>query len=101
MLKRLVVGLIKGRHAMPEEVESYVFNEPVINPTDVDWMFRHAKKFIKSNISVPKETMLIIYVTGLTPALLSVLSAARLEGVNTIACMHWNRETNTYFCQVI
>lgn len=101
MANSFVVGLVKGRHDMPADIEDYVFNEPVVDPTDVDGLFNASLGFIQRAISDPAETRLVIYVTGLTPALIATLNAAQCIGVRLIVCRHWNRETGTYFNQLV
>lgn len=101
MFKDFVIGLVKGRHEMPEDIESYVFNDAIVDPTKVETLLDTAIDFMEHNVSDPVETRIIVYVTGLTPALIAVLNAAQLRGVRMIVCKHWNRETNTYFSQVV
>jgi hypothetical protein len=94
------VGLIKGRHEIPEVNGLYIFNEP-INPTDVIGINEIAIDHIKQLFSNPdEERSMNLYVTGLTVALVSVINVCRMYHIKLIL-WHYNKNTNRYFPQVV
>jgi hypothetical protein len=94
------VGLIKGRHEIPEVNGLYIFNEPV-DPTDVIGINEIAIARIKQLFNNPdKERSMNLYVTGLTVALVAVINACRMYHIKLIL-WHYNKNTNRYFPQVV
>ena len=115
MMKK-VVGLCAGRHDLP--VEGYIFNRE-IDPTDTkaiekvafDWVVENCAITRKYGIGLNQadnedvkvftsDTELVLYVTGLTIALAAVIKACMVNGV-MLTLMHYNRELNDYFEQII
>lgn len=94
------VGLIKGRHEIPEVNGLYIFNEPV-DPTDVIGINEIAIARIKQLFNSPNaEKSMNLYVTGLTVALVAVINACRMYHIKLVL-WHYNRDTNRYFPQVV
>lgn len=94
------IGLIKGRHEIPEVNGLYIFNEPV-DPTDVIGINEIAIARIKELFIDPNEERYInLYVTGLTVALVAVINVCRVYHVKLIL-WHYNKDTNRYFPQVV
>lgn len=107
-MPKIVVGLIKGRHELP--VEEYIFEE-IKDPSDIENIEMTALQWVEEKCHVKKKTCvsvngdvsirrkspitLVIYVTGLTVALTSVLKACALNGVRTVL-MHYNSVTGEY-----
>lgn len=107
-MPKIVVGLIKGRHELP--VKEYIFDE-IKDPSDIrtiemtalQWVEEkcHVKKnyvSVNGGVSIRRKSApitLVIYVTGLTVALTSVLKACALNGVRTVL-MHYNSVTGEY-----
>lgn len=94
------IGLIKGRHEIPEVNGLYIFNKP-IDPTDVIGINEIAIARIKQLFNSPnEEKSMNLYVTGLTVALVAVINACRVYHIKLIL-WHYNRDTNRYFPQVV
>jgi hypothetical protein len=94
------IGLIKGRHEIPEVNGLYIFNEPV-DPTDVIGINEIAIARIKQLFNSPNaEKSMNLYVTGLTVALVAVINACRMYHIKLVL-WHYNRDTNRYFPQVV
>ena len=86
-----VYGLISGRHAM--SVEEYVFDE-------IEDMFRFFDLEVKALSSIEKTSdLLVLYVTGLTVATVSVLNVAKKLGYKEVVLKHYNRDNGLYECQ--
>ena len=92
------IGLIKGRHEIPEVEERYIFIEE-LNPTDVKETEGKAYSVL-SAIKRAGEQHIELYVTGLTMAVISVINAARRHGMR-ITLYHYDRETGKYFPQKV
>lgn len=94
------IGLIKGRHKIPEVNGLYIFNEPV-DPTDVIGIDEIAIARIKQLFNSPdEERSMNLYVTGLTVALVAIINACRMYHIKLIL-WHYNRDTDHYFPQVV
>lgn len=86
-----VYGLISGRHAMP--VEEYVFDE-------IEDMFRFFDLEVKALSSIEKTSdLLVLYVTGLTVATISVINVAKKLGYKDVVLKHYNRDNGLYESQ--
>ena len=92
-----VAGLCEGRHEIPG-VDDYIFGE-IEDPMDFeDLEYRAAEWFEeakKAEVDVVK-----LYVTGLTPALTSVIKMCAIRHL-TLMLMHYDRESNTYKAQYV
>lgn len=86
-----VYGLISGRHAMP--VEEYVFDE-------IEDMFRFFDLEVKALSYIEKTSdLLVLYVTGLTVATISVINVAKKLGYKDVVLKHYNRDNGLYESQ--
>lgn len=86
-----VYGLIGGRHAMP--VDEYVFEE-------IENMFSFFDLEVKALSSIEKTSdLLVLYVTGLTVATVSVLNVAKKLGYKDVVLKHYNRDNGLYESQ--
>ena len=86
-----VYGLISGRHAMP--VDEYVFDE-------IENMFSFFDLEVKALSSIEKTSdLLVLYVTGLTVATVSVLNVAKKLGYKDVVLKHYNRDNGLYESQ--
>jgi hypothetical protein len=113
-MKKLKLGLCAGRHDMP--VDGYIF-EDAVNPTDVIALEDKAIKRLKAlfpfvevsigrmpnqadytDVPVYIRGELDLYVTGLTTALVAVLNACRLLGVD-VTLWHFDRDAEAYYSQ--
>ena len=92
---KIKLGLVKGRHEIPE-VKDYVY-EGELDPTDTITARRIAE--IKLSL-FSKEDTIYLFVTGLTMALVSVINACKTKGIKLVL-MHYDRETNSYFPQEV
>lgn len=90
-MRKKTVGLCAGRHPLP--VEEYIFPAE-LNPTDFDTMRRIASDFL---VGVDHVT---VYVTGLTAAMLAVVSVCASRGIGLTA-MHFDRSCGEYLQQEI
>jgi hypothetical protein len=99
-MKKFEIGLCEGRHALP--VEDCIFDS-VINPTDVRGLEQDAHALLWMCLFDDHEPIeLVIYVTGLTVALIAAINAAKkLSMVAKITLMHFNRETGDYYHQEV
>nr|DAY36426.1 MAG TPA: hypothetical protein [Bacteriophage sp.] len=86
-----VYGLVSGRHAMP--VEEYIF-------TEIEDMFSFFDLEVKALSSIEKTSdLLVLYVTGLTVATVSVLNVAKKLGYKEVVLKHYNRDNGLYESQ--
>lgn len=90
----MTVGLIKGRHNLPETVTNYIWGGDIKDVTDVIRMEQHAMDWVQ----IHRPINLTVYVTGLTAALVAVIKACALYKI-PLTLMHYNRETKRYFSQ--
>lgn len=121
-MKKLEVGLIKGRHELP--VDKYIFENEELNPLDVRGLKTKAELKIinllkEANIDKVYTTVclsneieyvdipvwqydcqLVIYVTGLTVALTAVLSAFVNKFLYGIVLKHYDKDSGSYYEQV-
>lgn len=112
----VIVGLCAGRHSLP--VSDYVFDTEV-NPVDLTAMRRVAVRKLEAlfdgrfesrmvnaggmgdEVMYVTTTPLVVYATGLTAALLTVINVAVEMGVYDITVMHFDRDTCGYYPQRI
>ena len=92
------IGLIKGRHKIPEVEGRYIFIEE-LDPTDVKETEGKAYSVLAA-IKRMGEKHIDLYVTGLTMALVSVMNAAKKHEME-ITLYHFDRETGKYFPQEV
>lgn len=86
-----VYGLVSGRHAMP--VSEYVFDE-------IEDMFKFFNLEVQALSSIKKTSdLLVLYVTGLTVATVSVLNVAKKLGYKEVVLKHYNRDNGLYESQ--
>lgn len=93
------IGLIKGRHALPPQINGYVFNGPIPGDRLVDdkWLYQTAENALL-RLDVRREVM--IYVTGLTQALIAVLNACRAHGIK-VYLVHYDRAKKSWWTQTV
>lgn len=93
------VGLCKGRHEIPEVGDDYIFENTIEDVTNVRKMYNQAREYILNTTKETETKNLKLYITGLTPALCSVIAAANDlgKGIVHLTTMHYNKETGTYF----
>lgn len=93
----MTVGLIKGRHNLPHDVDAYIWDEYTIEDvTDVYRLEDHARRWVQTH----KPHDLTVYVTGLTVCTVAVINACH-EAKVPLFLMHYNRAAKRYFLQVV
>ena len=86
-----VYGLVSGRHAMP--VDEYVFD-------GIEDMFKFFNLEVEALSSIKKTSdLLVLYVTGLTVATISVINVAKKLGYKDVVLKHYNRDNGLYESQ--
>jgi hypothetical protein len=88
--KKLTLGLCEGRHDIP--VDGYIYHD-IKDPMDFDelknvafeslWRYGHS------------DVELTLYVTGLTPALISVLNQCGVLEID-VTLMHFDKSSGAY-----
>jgi uncharacterized radical SAM superfamily protein len=119
-MKKIEIGLVNNRHELP--VTSYIFDN-IKDITETEKLEKIAYTGIVKAIKEAEYTHIeviytdeygideyvtvlddnikvIIYVTGLTVALIAVLNVCRKLNYS-IELMHYNRETDDYFSQYV
>lgn len=93
------LGLIKGRHEIPQVEGRYIFIED-LDPADVAEAEGKAYSVLAGIKAVYPDSHIDLYVTGLTMALIAVLNAAKRHRMS-VTLHHFNRETGGYFPQEV
>lgn len=121
MKQTIKVALCEGRHAMPVGVNRAIFGQEVINitrPVALKAEAIIALNSILNECDCPCITVqdedgedvrvldcsnvhLVIYVTGLSVALIAAINAATYGGMGKITLMHYDRETEGYYPQEV
>lgn len=104
-MKQFKVGLVKGRHDIPD-VFGYIFDE-IEDVTDVESLEKHARNILsrvmfgyKVKTGSSTDCTVHLYVTGLTVALGAVVAAC-LELRLYLVLYHFNRDTGEYYPQTV
>lgn len=115
-MKNIKLGVCEGRHLI-KEVQEYIFGNKV-DPTNVDGLKKEASKVLLEkfnkvsyrSICIGSNTYtdttieyrgeLILYVTGLTVAVIAILNACYEIGVQ-VTLMHYNSATGEYYPQEV
>ena len=113
------IGLCSGRHVVKtndgEEMDYYLFQNPVANPTATDVHEKVCRDFIQkhitgigtyfSNVEWSDDRRVNLFITGLTPLLSSFLKSwveqqERLEMTcGDLVLWHWDTDTQQYVPQ--
>lgn len=112
----VTVGLIKGRHEMP--VDEYIFDS-VENVLDFSAIHKVVCDFVENRVGISTsfgncvnqndytdiqrfvgKSELVVYVTGLTPVVASLIEVCARNGV-CLTLMHFNVTDGTYVPQVM
>lgn len=88
-----IYALCEGRHEMPTEVVGAIFPHN-INPLDVEGLEKTASNKLAGC------TELILYVTGLTVALVAVINVCRQNSIK-LTLMHFDRAAGNYYQQPV
>ena len=87
-----MVGLCKGRHDIPG-LKDYIFDN-IENSMDFDALEKRAYSWV-GEASAHGVNLVVLYVTGFTPALTSVIKACANRDISLLT-MHYDRDTNDY-----
>lgn len=122
MRQKINVALCEGRHQMPEGVNDAIFDcnltMVITKPNVLQSMAMVRLSDICEEAGVPTHIVqdedgedvtaldlsavdLVIYVTGLSVALIAAINAAKFGGFRSITLMHYDRETGNYYPQVV
>lgn len=103
--KVLEVAMITDRHKMP--VSRGIFEGPVKDIFNYAAMDSVVSEFIVNNINFVNingekvaDTDLVVYVTGLSPAMASIIKMCSIYNIN-LSLMHYNESDNKYYGQKI
>ena len=91
MKKRM--ELCKGRHEIPSAKDGAIF-ETTLDPLAVNEMEITAREKVRG------LEELILYVTGLSVALVAVINACKEESVK-LTLMHYDRDSGMYYSQEV
>lgn len=92
-LKKKIMCLFEGRHTMPPYVEGAILHN-IHDITDLKEMSDQVHE------SLQDCNELVLFVTGLTPALVSVVNYCTYNHI-PLTLMHYNKVDNNYFKQVV
>lgn len=113
MKEEVVAGLISGRHKMP--VDLYIYDD-IDDVTDYKYLYAIAYDFIMkkckpgrkygrslsqvdyTDVEIYVGTPLVLYVTGLTPAIGAVTKVCAKYGV-PLTLMHYDKDSGNYRSQ--
>lgn len=91
--------LFDGRHETPARITTTFWHGGVPDVMDFFSLETFANKWVREHFE-GKPGLLVLYVTGLSQALLAVVKACYRYGVH-LTCMHHDRETDTYRKQIV
>ena len=97
MGRKIKLGLVKGRHDIPDVTE-YIYQGEVDDPSNIQELWRIADDYI-GDMSMDIDEI-ELYVTGLTPCLIEVLNVCR-DYETKVTLMHYNPKTKDYYPQVV
>lgn len=116
-MKKVTVGLIKGRHEMP--VDSYIFEDGIEDIHNYREIAKHISNFLVKRVGITTtfgpginqndytdvevfqgKTKLVVYVTGLTCVTAELIKLCALNGVG-LTLMHFDTSSGDYIPQVI
>lgn len=90
---RKIMSLCAGRHEYPAQVSGSIFGQN-LNPLDLAGMREDAEKALAGVVALD------LYVSGLTIALVEVISVCRAHGI-TLTLWHFDRNTGSYYPQTV
>lgn len=92
-MQKKVMELCKGRHEIDAAVDGAVF------PNELDPLDIHGMDIIAGE-SIGEIDELVLYVTGLSVALVSVINYCRTKGIK-LTLQHYDRESGMYYSQPV
>lgn len=92
-------GLIKGRHKLPDDIKDFVFcsDIPQDHICDPFYLADICTAFLDAR---PDASLICVYVTGFTPAMLALVKVCAMRGIHLIA-MNYDRENKTFWSQEV
>ena len=93
------LALCESRHSMPVDVEGAIFPQTV-DPTDIRSIKLQCVRSLRRYYEGGKKPVMVVYVTGLTVALVEVINYCRSHKIRLIL-MHYDRESGEYFPQEV
>lgn len=106
----LLCGMFAGRHEMPEFINKFIFNKAISNRNlfNFDMLDTIVDRFIKDNFKLTidedgiyhSDKEMVLYLTGLSSALASIIKLTAEYNIN-LTLMHYNNEIDDYFPQKI
>lgn len=94
MGKKVSLATCEGRHDIPQATDGAIFPMVIEDATNGSALESVAKAKLQG------VEALDLYVTGFTPATLAVVKVCRDMGI-ALTCWHYDRETSTYWPQVM
>lgn len=92
-------ALFDGRHETPPYITEAFWHGGVSDVNDFLQLESHANRWIREHFD-DEGGMLVLYVTGLSQALLAVVKACFRRGIH-LTCMHHDKETRSYKRQIV
>lgn len=89
------LALCEGRHTFPVTMKRAIF-PATVDPTSTCSLDLAARRVLRAY----RKQSIVIYVTGLTVALIAALNVCR-EYQISVTLMHYNRETGEYYPQEV
>ena len=89
------MAVCKNRHDIPQAVDGAVFPKIVENIHDYPTLYKIADKNIPQSCHLLK-----LYITGLTPCTLAIVSVCQERDIPMI-CYHYDRDSGRFFGQVL
>lgn len=90
--------LCKSRHVIPD-IDGAVFQN-TLDPTNVGAIRVECEKSLKAKVSDKNIEYLVLYVTGLSVALVEVINWCLRHNVR-LTLMHYNKDTGEYYHQCL
>ena len=97
MGKTIKLGLVKGRHNIPDVTE-YIYQGEIDDPSNIQKLWKTADDCI-GDMSMDIDEI-ELYVIGLTPCLIEVLNVCKDYGIK-VTLMHYNPKTQSYYPQAV
>ena len=88
------VALCESRHEIPQAVNGSIFPQDIPDPMDFTALAKMCEEYLGIVLKMGVKTC-NIYVTGLTPALITAINCCRDHGVKCVT-HHFDRATGEY-----
>lgn len=94
----IVCGLIKGRHSVPSNVKTFVFDADIPQEHISDPVF--LEQICTNFLDLHRPELVSVYVTGFTPALLALIKVCNERDIGLDA-YNYDREAKTFWRQEV